>query len=187
MTDEANKEGKFDDSVVVKIMGFDKWPRDVSLAFDRALRVASLKYIKDDNITYASAVADFRAIETEYLKHFEENSESALQVRRIIAEKIFMAAWDKDEPFETCQQRWNDVVQLGFYCIEREDLETGLFAAICLDFGQIDLGLSVVDPFIAKLERLRAEPNLTAQAIKYYNTEIESFRKLRARLEAERA
>jgi len=187
MTDKAKDESESDDSGIVELMGYDKWPRDVSLAFDRALGVASLRYIKNKEVDFASVVANAQAIETEFLVRIGDNEENAQQVRRRVAEFLLQAARDKDQPFETCQRYWNDLLQLGFYRIERQCNETWLFAEICREHGQTDMGLAVLDPLIAEVERLRAEPSVTDFAAEYYDQELGYMRKLRAKLEAERA
>jgi hypothetical protein len=156
------------------------------MAFERARGVASVKYIRNKEIDFASIVAEYRAIEAEFLAHFLDNEENAQQVRRIMTEMLLQAAWDKDQPFETCQRYWNDLLQLGFYRIERQSNQTWLFAEICREHGQTELGLAVLDPLIAELERLRAEPTVTTQATKFYDQELESLRQLRARLEAQK-
>ena len=46
MTNDAKDKLESDDSVIAELMGYDKWPRDVSIAFDRALGGATLKYLK---------------------------------------------------------------------------------------------------------------------------------------------
>ncbi len=187
MTDEGNDESESDSSAIAEFMGYDKWPLDVSIAFDRARGVATLKYIKNKEVDFSSVVADFRAIEAEYLVRVGDNEENAQQVRRIMTTMLIQAAWDKEQPFETCQQYWNDLVQLGFYRIERQVLETGSFAVCCHDYGQTELGLALLDPLIVELKRLRAEPTVTMQTAHYFDHELGSLRKLRARLEAERA
>ncbi|HMY20421.1 MAG TPA: hypothetical protein PKA58_29045 [Polyangium sp.] len=63
---------------------------------------------------------------------------------------------------------------------------TSLFAEICREHGQTDVGLSVIDPVIAKVEGLRAKPGITQWATEYYEQELGYLRKLRARLETER-
>jgi hypothetical protein len=186
MTDEANDESESDEGGIGELMGYDKWPRDVSIAFDRALGVATLKYLKNKEVDFASVVADYRAIEAEFLPRVGDNEENAQQVRRRVTEHLLQAAWDKDQPFETCQRYWNDLLQLGFYRIERQCLQTGSFAVCCHDYGQTELGLAVLDPLIVELKRLRAEPTVTMLAAHYYDDEFRSLRKLRARLEAER-
>ena len=186
MTNEAKDERESDDSAIAELYGYDKWPRDVSLAFDRALGVASLKYLKNMGNDFASVVTDFRAIETEFLVRIGDNQENAQQVKRIVAEFLFRAARDKNEPFETCQRYWNDLQQFGFYRIERQVNLTVLFAISCRRHGQTDIGLAVVDPLIVELERLRAEPTVTDFAAGYYDDEIGYLRKLRAKLEAQK-
>ena len=187
MTDEPKDESESGDDALGELMGYDKWPEDVAIAFERARGVASVKYIRNREVDFASIVADYRAIEAEFLVHFRNNEENAQQVRRIMTEMLLQAAWDKDQPFETCQRYWNDLQQLGFYRIERQCNETWLFAKICCEHGHTEIGLAVLDPLIAELERLRAEPTVATFAVGYYEDEIGYLRKLRAKLEAERA
>jgi hypothetical protein len=189
MTDEAKDRSEGIDNAFAGVMGYDKWPKE-TIAFHRARNALSVKYLKDrknGKSDLDSVVAEFRAIETEYLVHVGDDEEIAQDVRRIIAGMIFEAAWYLDEPFETCQRYWNEVVELGYWGIDRQAAMTGSFAVCCSEYGQTDLGLATLDPLIAELERLRAEPAVTQQAAEYYDYELDSLRKLRARLEAERA
>ncbi len=189
MTDDAKDGSEGNDNAFAHVMGYDKWPKE-TVAFHRARNALSVKYLKDRKNgkgNLASVVAEFRAIESEYLRHVGDNEEIAPDVRRIIAGMIFEAAWYLDEPFETCQRYWNEVVDLGYWGIDRQAAMTGAFAACCSEHGQTDLGLATLDPVIAELERLRAEPTVTPKAAEYYDYELDSLRKLRASIEAERA
>jgi hypothetical protein len=189
MMDGESGDDSDDDNAMAELMGYDKWPGDVAAAFDHArgrLSVAQIKNRKKLKNDFASVVADFRALETEFAERVGNEDENVRQLRRIVAEMLLDAAWYTEQPFETCLKYWQDLQELGFYRVEREGLHTGSFAACCLHHGQIDLGLALIDPFIAKIERLRAESNVTEQALAYYAEEIESFGKLRARLEAAR-
>jgi hypothetical protein len=181
MTDEANDESESGDDAIAELQGYDKWPEDVSIAFDQALGVATLKSIKTN---FASAVADYRAIEAEFLERIGDNEENSRQVRRLITETLLRMAWQKDEPFETCQRYWNDLVQLGFYRIERQCFMTWFFADSCRKYGHTEMGLAVLDPLIAELERLCTEPTVTKQAAKCYDERLLSLRNLRAELES---
>lgn len=183
MTNDAEAD---EGDPIGELMGYDKWPEDVAIAFDRARGVATLKYIKNAHIDFAAIVAEFRALEAEYSALLGDNEENIQQVRRITTEMLLQAAWDKDQPFDTCLKYWHDLQALGFYRLERRCLKTGLFAVICQHYGHADMGLGLLEPLIAELERLRAEPTATKQEVDYYDYELASLHKLRARLEAER-
>lgn len=165
---------------------YEKWAEGVFLALSRARGAASVRYIRDKTIDFDSVVAEYRAIEAEYLAHFRDDEKNTYHVRRIMTEMLLQATWDKDQPFETGERYWNDLRQLGFYNIDRECNATFLFGEICRDHRQIDTGLGVVDALIAKLERLRAEPIVGDWDAEDYDRELVAFRKLRARLEADR-
>jgi hypothetical protein len=186
VTAEPNDESESRGDGIAEMYGYDKWPEGVSIAFDRALGVASLKYLRKIDVDFASVVADVRAIEAEFLVRIGDNQENAQQVRRIITEMLLQVAWNQEQPFETCQGYWNDLVQLGFYGIERQCLQTGAFAACCHDYGQTEIGLALIEPLLAKFERLRADPSVTKEAAEYYDYELEGLRINRARLEAQK-
>jgi len=174
---------------LAELMGYHTWPREIALDFERARGVVSVKYIKNrENLKndFPSVVADFRALEIEYLKRIGDHPENAQQVRRIITEMLLQAASDTDQPFETCQQYWHELQQLGFYRIERECTDSWMFADICCEHGRIDIGLGVLDPLIQQLEILQSRPNLTEWAAEYYKQRLGDMRNLRARLEAAR-
>ncbi|MBK9259949.1 MAG: hypothetical protein IPM54_08955 [Polyangiaceae bacterium] len=50
--------------------------------------------------------------------------------------------------------------------------------------AEVDIGLGVLDPLIAELERLAADPATTKQAARYYRQEVDKLGELRAKLEA---
>ncbi len=186
MNDETKDDSESSDDVMGKLMGYDKWPQSVAVAFEQARGAAHVKYVRDKTLAFASVVAEFRAIEAEFVAHFRDDEENAQQVQRIITDMLLEAAWDKDQPFETCQSYWNDLQPLGFYRIERQCDATWLFGEICREHGQTDIGLAVLDPLITELERLRAEPNVSDWTAEYYEERLVAMRKLRARLEADR-
>lgn len=186
MIEESTGESDVNDDALGEMMGYDKWPQDVAMDFERARGVASLEYIKNLKGDFAPVVKMFRALEAEFVVRVGDNEENMQQVRRIITEMLLQASWDMDQPFETCLKYWRDLELVGFYCIERRCLNAGAFAVCCQHYGHTDMGLALLDPLIAELQRLRAEPIATKREVEYYEKEMASLRKLRARLEAER-
>lgn len=186
MIEESRDESEGNDDALGELMGYDKWPQDVAMEFERTRGAASLDYIKNRNGDFGPVVANFRAIETDFMGRMGDDEENIQQVRRIITEMLVQAAWDMDQPFETCLEYWHELEQLGFYRIERRCLKTGSFAVCCQHYGHTDMGLALLDPLIADVERLRAEPTATKQEVDYYDYELESLNKLRSRLEIER-
>lgn len=185
MSDERN-----DDTNLSKALDerteYEKWAEGVFYAFGQAREAVCVRYIRDKTIDFTSVVAEFRAIEAEFLAHFRDDAENTYHVRRITAEMLLQAAWDKDQPFETGERYWNDVQQLGFHNIDSQCHATWLFGEICRDHGKTDTGLALVDAFITKLERLRTEPLVGDWDADDYDRELGNMRKLRARLEADR-
>lgn len=186
MTNKVIDDAATDTTAIDELMGYDKWPDGVATEFDRALGVVVRGYLKNRrNLTasFATVIAEFRKIEAEFVGRVGDDIANVRQVQTIVSEFLLEAAYMTDQPFATCDQYWHDLQKLGFYRIERECMQTGFFAGVCLSHARIDVGLAVVDSIRVKLERLRAEPNATETAIEYYAEQIESFAKLRARLE----
>lgn len=181
LQDEELATDEETDQYIAEVAGYDKWPRDVSIDFDGALGLATVKSFRVD---FASAVEEYRAIETEYLARIGNDEENAQQVRRHIIEMLLRTAIDKKEPFDTCQKLWNELLHLGFYRIERECRNTWYFGHGCRKHRQTEIGLGVLAPLIAKLERLLADPTVTKPAADYYEHELDGLEKLRAELEA---
>ena len=186
MSDERNDDTNALGEALDERTAYEKWAHGVFIAFGREREAAHVRYIRDKTIDFASIVATYRAIEAEYLAHFRDDEENTYHVRRITMELILQAAWEKDQPFETGERYWNDLRRLGFYNIDRECFATLLFGEICRDHGQTDTGLAVVDALIAKLERLRTEPMVGDWDAEDYDSNLDSMRRLRARLEADR-
>jgi hypothetical protein len=174
-------------SVIEGVEVHDKASFMIFAELSEVLAKTFIKHVKDKSSTYNSAVASFRAVENEYIERFQGHEENRVQVRRNVMEFLLEVAWYKDEPFETCQLHWHELQKLGFSSIEREEGQVGVFGAICLAYGQIDVGLAAIDPFVAKIQTLRVEPNAAEAALEYYDAQIDSFAKLRARLEAARS
>ena len=187
MSDERNDDTDAVGKAQDERTEYEKWAEGVFVALARARGAASVRYIRDKTIDFASIVATYRAIEAEYLAPFRDDEQNTYHVRRITTELLLQAAWDKDQPFETGERYWNDLRQLGFYNIDRQCFATLLFGEICRDNRQIDTGLAVVDALIAELERLRPEPMDGDWDAYDYDINLDSMQRLRARLEAERA
>jgi hypothetical protein len=113
-----------------------------------------------------------------------DRENDALEFRRRTAERILDAAHGKKIPFETCTNAWNALLQLGFSSIDRQSTMTWFFADCCRKHSQVDVGLGVLDPLIAELERLRDDALAAKQPVTYYRNEIATLQKLRAQLEA---
>jgi hypothetical protein len=172
------------DAYFAEVAGYDRWPEDVAIDFSQALTLATINSFRVD---FATTVAEYRAIEAKFLPRFGNHAENAQQVRRHITEMVLDAAMTKKEPFETCLGYWNELLQLGFYRIERRCRATWSFADCCRTHGQRDIGLAVLNPLMDELERLRAEPDVTKPASEYFRHELETLGKLRAKLEAQSA
>jgi len=158
----------------------DNWQDPLSREFAYAMHRLTLRCRDMD---FVIAAKEYRDLLDEFLPKIGHHEDLAIEFRRRIAETILVLAYQENEPFEMCQHVWNDLLELGFSTIECQCLMTHFFVKCCGKYGQTDIGLAVLDPLIAELERLRAEPTVTKLAAEHYEEELESLRKLRAKLE----
>ena len=82
---------------------------------------------------------------------------------------------------------WEDVVRLGIVEFEVRCTMDWYYAECCRRNKRPEMGLAMLEPLIAELQRLRAEPNVGKADAWHYRQELENMGKLRARLEALRA
>ena len=161
----------------------DVWQDPLSREFAQAKDRVTLRCIRSD---FATAAGQYRALFQEYLPKVGSNEELRLEFHRRIIEEILTLAYQKNEPFETCQRVWDEMLQVGFSTIECRCLMTHFYVKCCIRSAETNIGFSVLNPLILDVERLRAEPSVTKQAATYYDDELASLHNLRARLEAQR-
>ncbi|MDC0747284.1 hypothetical protein [Polyangium mundeleinium] len=99
-----------------------------------------------------------------------------------------MLAHDKRPPFDACREAWNDLVRLGFSGIDLECSMSWFYADGCAYDERPDDGLVVLEPLLAKLERLLEETK--GSGVEYparlYENELERLGNLRDALAAQR-
>ena len=139
--------------------------------------------IKEPEMQYADIVRAYREIEEEFVNHAGYDDWEVLETKRRIAESIFRAACDSEQPFDVCRDNWNTLVELGFSSIEMFSTMTWFYADCCLLHEQNEIGLALVEPLIAELETALADPACTEQAARFYNQELRPLRELRDELE----
>jgi hypothetical protein len=160
----------------------NNWQDPISREFARAKDAVTLRC---RGTAFDTTIKEYRALLEEFLPKMGNREDLALEFRRRIVEDILVLAYEENEPFESCHKVWNELLQLGFSTIETQCMMSHFFVKCCNKYGHTEIGLAVLDPLVAELERLRAEPSVTKQATKFYGQELESLRKLRAKLEAE--
>jgi len=185
MTDEVNDESGSDGSAIADETDDEdeNWHDPLSREFAHAKDLVTLRCRDAD---FATSAKEYRDLLDKFLPKIGHREDLALEVRRRIAEEILVLAYQENEPFEICQHAWNDLLQLGFSTIECQCMMTHFFVKCCHNYGQTELGLAVLDPLIVELKRLRAEPTVIMLAALYYDDELRSLRKIRARLEAQK-
>jgi hypothetical protein len=133
---------------------------------------------------FADVVREYKLVEEEFVRRAPDNEFHVRETRRRVAEAIFTEA-ARREPFDVCQKWWDELRAVGFTNIDRTCTMSWFYADSCLAHRQTDLGLAVLEPLIAEVERLLAEPTVTEAAAEYYRYEIDNLGKLRDKLKAQ--
>ncbi|TKD08342.1 hypothetical protein E8A74_15570 [Polyangium fumosum] len=157
------------------------------LAFAKANGKLLVESVKSSR-SFAEATLDFRKLEAEFVERVGDDEFIALETRRRIAEHILMLAHDKRPPFDVFRETWNDLVRLGFSGIDRECSMSWFFADGCAYDERPDEGLAVLEPLLAKLERLLEGTRGTGEKYPahFYENELEQLENLRDVLEAQK-
>lgn len=131
---------------------------------------------------FADVVHDYRQIEADFVARPGANDFHVLETKRRTAEAILLAAHSHHEPFETCQNAWNDLVRLGFTNFRTRCTESWFYADCCLFNEQFDAGLAVLEPLMIEVREQIDDP--AGSWRQYYQDELIRFEKLHAKLEA---
>ncbi|MDI1431302.1 hypothetical protein [Polyangium sorediatum] len=138
--------------------------------------------------TFAEAALDFRKLEAEFVERAGDDEFDVRETRRRIAETILLLVHDKRPPFDACREAWNDLVRLGFSGIDLECSMSWFYADGCAYDERPDEGLVVLEPLLAKLERLLEETK--GSGVEYparlYENELERLGNLRDALLAQK-
>lgn len=160
------------------------WPDSISRDFAMA---RDGTWLKTRFMTFDETVREYKAVEAAFVHRAGDNDFRADSIRRCVAEDILkQAVHDKPQPFDTCTRLWDDLVTHGFPEIESRCTATWFFADCCRKHGQVEIGLAVLEPLIAELERLYAEAAATNQPDEYYRNELNLIRKVHGQLETQR-
>lgn len=154
---------------------------------DRFRRRIESILVKTPTMAYAEVSHAYREIEAEVIQNAGYDEWEVLETRRRIAEAMVQSAHMLEQPFETCRDNWNALVELGFSSIQTLCNMAWFYADSCLFHAHYDAGLEVLELVLAEIHRRLDEPNITQEAEEYYDQEITSLEKLYAGLVAHRS
>jgi len=132
----------------------EKYRNVEGMALARAIEST---WLKTRDRSFADIAREYKVVEAEFVARAGDDACFALETKRRSAEQIFKAGLESPEPFDTCQELWNDLLRLGFTNLERRCMMSWFYADGCLRYKQPEAGLSVLEPLIAELERWLAE------------------------------
>ncbi len=154
----------------------EKIGRELAQAIDQA-------WLATRESTFPDMVKAYRKIEAEFVPRIG-NQLFVLETRRRIAEAILRQANSTEQPFQVCQEAWNELMRLGFTNMERRSTMTWYYADCCLLEGQFDAGLAVLEPLIADTIRQIEEPTRADRSSTALKEDLVRLEELHAELKA---
>ncbi len=109
--------------------------------------------VKELEIGFIEAANAYRQVVTKFIDQAPTDEHFVREIKRRTAENILSAAHRADQPFEVCQEIWNELVGLGFTNNARKEIMSWIYADSCLDNARFDEGLAVLEPVIAEVEQ----------------------------------
>jgi hypothetical protein len=161
----------------------DRFPDSVTRDFVMAKDAA---WLKTKDSPFADTVREYKVVESIFTVRAADNEFYVIEMRRRIAESIFADAVIKSEPFDTCMACYEDVVRLGIVEFEVRCTMTWYYGDCCRHNKRTEMGLKMVEPLIAELQRLLAEPNINEVDAWDYRQKLEGHERLLGKLQAQR-
>ena len=134
---------------------------------------------------FAEIARQYRQVETDFLAALKNGDDFFVpETRCRISSAILEEAHKHRQPFDVCQELWNEVQRGVFQDLEHRCDATWSYANCCLINRQFDAGLTVVEPLLAELHRHLDAGTDTEMDPERYPEEIARFDKLRDDLKA---
>jgi hypothetical protein len=161
---------------------FLEWSDPESQALAKAIDAA---WMSTRGASFSTFVHEFKAIEIEFVARADDNKHHVGETKRRIAEAILREAILTEQPFDTCRQYWDDLLQLGFTNIEVRCSASCIYADCCFWNHQRDAGLQILGPLLAELERLRSQPAICDHEAEFYREQYDMLKMRFDKLEAQ--
>lgn len=134
---------------------------------------------------FPQMVKEYRQVEREFVQRAGDDEFFVLETKRRIAEAILRQAIATNQPFNVCQDIWNELVQLGFSNINTTCAMSWFYGDSCLRNAQAAAGIAIIEPLVVEFERMLADPAVTEEDAECCRYEIERLSKLRQALKSE--
>ncbi len=150
---------------------------------EATLRIESV-LITNPPLSFEEMLEEYRTIEAELVEQAGDDDFDIIETKRRIAEWILTAASWRNQPFDVCRKAWDDLLALGFTSRYMKCNMTCVYADCCLETGQNDVGLAVIEPVITELEDWLAAATLEPHWRTDYESGLAGLKKRRDKLEA---
>ncbi len=107
---------------------------------------------------FAEGVHQYRQIEVKFVDSCAGDESLTLETRRRIAEMILREANIHEQPFQICQNAWNELVDLGFSNNAVASTMAWYYGECCLFNEEFDAGTTALEPVMTELRRRINEP-----------------------------
>jgi hypothetical protein len=132
--------------------------------------------------TFAEGVHQYRQIEAKFIERCAGDESLILETRRRIAEMILREANIQEQPFQVCQNAWNELTSLGFSNDAVASTMAWYYGNCCLLNEEFNTGIAALKPVMTELRRLINEPTMSWRT--YHQDGLTRLEKLFGELKA---
>lgn len=118
-------------------------------------------FARKEETNFDEVVRQYREIEAEFVELAAEDAAKATERKQSITNHLLMDAEKSEQPHEVCRKLWDELIQRGFMSINMRHAMSSTYARCCQWNGEFDVGIAVLEPLIAELQVLLAQPALT--------------------------
>lgn len=134
--------------------------------------------------TFTEGAREYQKIAEAFVERAAGDEMLVLETHRRILEMTLREANIHEQPFEVCQEVWNELVRLGFSNPAVASTITWYYADCCLLNEKFDAGLAALEPMMTELQRLIGDPTMSRRV--FYQDELVRLGKLCDELKASR-
>lgn len=137
-------------------------------------------------MSFEEVVRQYRMLEAEFVALAGDDEALVVQRRQSITNHLLMDAQNAEQPHHVCHAIWDELMLRGFMSTDLRHSLSNCYARCCQLNGEFKAGLAVIEPLIAELEELLAQPainpNVRAFCEQFLSIHVETREELKTEI-----